>query len=144
MRPTLANTLLDALAEPHRNGHRCLDGQWWNPNAGTRTPCPDLTRLTTLREQVARLHTQVHEAAHDTATATAVAQAMVCPGATPDDDLDDWHALPGEVQDGWVHLARLAIEGLSCQLDRDPQLEARVAAVRERLAAAGLDPDPTD
>lgn len=134
MKPTLALASIDAAEAPHRHGHTCTDGRWWNPNAGTRSPCPIQGHLRVAREQVEKLHAQVHEAAHDTPTVDAVAEGMT--GLVLAD-------LQPEDRDGWRMATRLAIESLAEQLDRDAALEARAAAVRARLEAAGLNPDPS-
>lgn len=136
MRPTLIHAALDALDKPHVAGHVCADRQWYNAAAGTRTPCPVRRHVATAREQADRLHAQVHEAAHDNTAVRVVMQGMT--GFT-DDDLAN---MPAEDAEGWMHATRLAIEALSEHLDRDPVLDARRAAIRERLAAAGLRPDP--
>lgn len=133
MRPNLALASIDAVAAPHRHGHRCDDGNWYNPGAGTRTSCAVLGHLGTAAEQVHRLHTQVHDAAHHDPTVRLVMQGMT--GFT-DDDLDN---MATEDAEGWMRATRLAIEELAHQLDRDPVLEARAAAVRARLEAAGLE-----
>lgn len=133
-RPDLLLAALDAVAQPHRGGHRCTDGGWYNENAGTRTPCQVTLHLRTAREQAHRLHDQVHEAAHDTAAAEHVAEAMT--GLVMADLSDDDRA-------GWTTTARMAIEGLSEWLDRDPVADRRRASIRDRLAAAGLG-DPTE
>jgi hypothetical protein len=130
MKPTLIYDRLDTLAGAHRSGHRCQDGQWYNPNAGARTPCPVSLSLAEVRQEVEAQHASVHEAAHDPETVEHVATAML--SGSPLGDLDP------EQADGWRHLARLAIEALAEHLDRDPALEQRAAAVRARLAAAGL------
>lgn len=130
MRLTLALTALDAVEAPHRGGHTCDDGKWYNDNTGTRTPCPIRGHLTTAREQVHRLHAQVHEAAHDEAAVEVIAQAML--SDTPMGDLDP------DAAEGWRYLARLAVEGLAEWLDRDPVQEQRLAGIRERLAPRAL------
>lgn len=128
-----AMTALDAVEEPHRGGHRCTDGAWYNDNAGPRTPCPTRQHVATVREQVDRLHAQVHDAAHDTPAAEHVAHAMT--GLVLAD-------LEPEDREGWTRTARMAIEGLAEWLERDPHKIARAEQVRARLAAAGLG-DPT-
>lgn len=134
MRPTLALTAIEAVEHPHRGGHNCDDGKWYNDNTGTRTPCPVRAHLTTAREQVDRLHAQVHEAAHDEAAAVHVAEAMT--GLVLAD-------LADEDREGWVMTARMAMEGLAEWLDRDTVQEQRLAGIRERLARAGIG-DPTE
>lgn len=134
MRPTLLHTALDAIGKHHVAGHRCNDGEWYNDATGTRTPCPIRRHLDTAREQADRLHAQVHDAAHDDTAVRAVLQGMT--GFT-DDDLT---TMGEEEAAGWMHSTRLAIETLAEHLDRDPVREARTAAVRERLTAAGLTP----
>ena len=136
MRPTLLHTALDAIDKPHVAGHKCIDGQWYNDAAGTRTPCPVRLHVTTARDQADRLHSQVHDAAHDDDAVRFVMQGMT--GFT-DDDLTEMGA---DDAGAWMLATRLAIEALSEHLDRDPVLDARRAAIRERLAAAGLRPDP--
>lgn len=133
MRPTLALASIDVVAKPHHVGHRCDDGKWFNPNAGTRSICPVLGHLRTAREQVEKMHNSVHEAAHTQSLVRAVMQGMT--GFT-DDDIDQ---MPTEDAAGWDRTAAMAIEALAEQLDRDPALEARAAAVRARLAEAGLE-----
>lgn len=130
MKPTRIYDHLDALASPHRSGHRCLDGAWYNPNAGARTPCPASLSLAEVRQEVEDLHQGVHAAAHDPEAIEHVAAGMLA--GTPLADLDP------EQAEGWRHMARLAVEALAEHLDRDPVLEARAAAVRDRLTAAGL------
>ena len=132
MRPTLALSTLDHLTAPHRGAHRCTNGAWFNDNVGDRLPCPVRAGLTTVREQVEALHASVHEAAHDTTAAVAVAEGMT--GLTMAD-------LDPESREGWTLAARMAVEALAAHLDRDPALEARAKAVRDRLAAAGLSTD---
>lgn len=129
MRPTLALATLDTLAAPHRGGHRCTSGVWFNDNAGDRLPCPVRRDLATVREQVEALHASVHEAAHDTDAAVAVAEGMT--GLTMAD-------LDPESREGWTLAARMAVEALAAHLDRDPVLESRAKAVRDRLSAAGI------
>lgn len=133
MRPTLALATLDTLTGPHIGGHRCTSGDWYNNLVGDQIPCPVHRDLTTVREQVEGLHAQVHEAAHDTEAAEAVAAGMT--GFVMDD-------LSDEDRHGWTLTARMAVEALAAHLDRDPAIEARAQAVRDRLAAAGLNPDP--
>jgi hypothetical protein len=139
MRPTLALATLDSLAGPHRAGHRCTDGEWYNDATG-RPPCPVRRDLGVVREQVEALHASVHEAAHDDDAARAVAEGMT--GLVMAD-------LDTESREGWTLTARMAVEALAAHLDRDPALEARAASVRARLAAAGLctrkcEPDAPD
>jgi hypothetical protein len=135
MRPALALAALDAALLPHRGGHRCTDGKWWNDATGTRTPCPTRIHLDLAHEQVGKLHASVHEAAHDTDAATAVAEGMT--GLVMAE-------LSADDREGWVLTARMAIEALAEHLDRDPAREARARALRDRLAAAGLaSSDPT-
>jgi hypothetical protein len=131
-RPHLPGILvdLDNLLRPHLAGHRCIDGQWFNPNAGARRNCPTYTYLTEVRAGAEALHASVHEAAHDDAAATAVAEGMT--GLTMAE-------LADEDREGWVLTARMAIEALSEWLDIDHVLEARRAATLDRLSAAGLD-----
>lgn len=136
MQPTLLLAALDAVGKPHVAGHRCSDGKWYNDAAGTKSPCPVRLHLDTARDQAEKLHASVHEAAHDDASVRYVMQAMT--GFT-DDDLSQ---MPGDESWGWMHTTRLAIEGLSEYLDRDPVREARLAGLRNRLAEAGLSPDP--
>lgn len=136
MKPTLLHASLDAIGKPHVAGHRCSDGKWYNDAAGTRTPCPVRLHLDTAHEQADRLHAQVHDSAHDDDSVRFVMQAMT--GFT-DDDLTQMD--PGDVH-GWMLATRLGIEGLAEYLDRDPVREARVAGLRQRLAQAGLSPDP--
>lgn len=124
MRPTLAYAALTAAAAPHEYGHVCHDGLWYAPHLGTRSPCPPLASLRTVREQVQHLHEQVHTAAHNDTAATAVAEGMT--GLVMAD-------LPDEDREGWVTTARMAIEALAHHLDRDPVLEARQAAAVARL-----------
>lgn len=128
MRPDTIFARLDAAAGPHRSGHRCLDGQWYNPHAGARTPCPTAVTLAAAREDVARLHAAPHAAAHDAEAVDRITEAMLA--GTPLADLDP------EQADGWRHLARLAVEALAEHLERDPAREARAAAASGRLSAA--------
>lgn len=130
MRPTLIHAALDALDAPHRAGHRCTDGEWWNDAVGTRTSCGVRGHIATIRTQVERLHASVHDAAHSDDAVTAVLTGMT--GFST----EDLAAMPAEDRDGWVLTVRLAVEALAEWLDRDPVKDARVAAVRERLAAA--------
>lgn len=130
MRPTLIFDHLDALAAPHRSGHRCLDGAWYNPHAGARRPCPHSLSLAEVRQEVEDLHQSVHAAAHDPEAVEHVAAGMLA--GTPLADLDP------EQAEGWRHMARLSVEALAEHLDRDPVLEQRAAAVRDRLSAAAL------
>lgn len=125
MRPTLALASIDRASLAHRHGHRCDDGQWYNPNTGTKTPCPITASLTIAATQIQRLHAQVHDASHNPTVVDLVAEAMLA--GTPLADL------PPENADGWRHLTRLAIEALAEYLDRDPVLEARAAAAVERI-----------
>lgn len=127
MRPTLALTAIDSVAVHHRYGHTCHDGKWWNPNTGTRTPCPILASLDLAAGQVRGLHTQVHDAAHDNNTAGLV--GMAAAGYTPRDVEDE------EVRDGMVVMGRAAIEELARLLDRDPATAARATAARARLGS---------
>lgn len=134
MRPTLALSTIETLTAPHRGGHRCTSGDWHNDNVGDRLPCPVLAGLTTVREQVQALHEQVHNAAHDTGAAVAVAEGMtglVMAELHPED------------REGWTLAARMAVEALAAHLDRDPALEARAQAVRDRLTAAGITTNPS-
>jgi hypothetical protein len=124
MRPTNALAMLDLIATAHTPGHRCPvaftpDARmaWFNPHAGDREKCPTLVSIETIRADVTTLHTQVHEAAHDIDLTRAVAAAML---STPFEELD------AETGEGWIMMARLAIEALAARLDRDPVLEARV------------------
>lgn len=125
MRDTLIHTTLDALKEPHRFGHRCDDGNWWNPNAGTRTPCPVFTRLDTVRAQVEQISGAVAAAAEDPTTLRVMIEAMT--GL-------DLKALPAEESEGWMVSAAVALEALAAHLNRDPAVEARAEAVKVRLA----------
>lgn len=129
MKPTLALAAITAAAAPHQGGHTCTDGKWYNPNAGTRGPCPTIGHLRTAAEQVEKLHASVHEAAHDTPAAEHVAQSMTGLVMT---ELND------EDREGWTRTARMAIEGLAEWLDRDPDLIARRERVRAQLAAHGI------
>lgn len=129
-RPTdSAHHHLDALTGPHRGGHRCTDGGWYNDATGARVPCPVVRSLTAVRQAVDDLAAAPHAAAHDTAAAVAVAEGMT--GL-------DLSVLAEEEREGWTLTARLAIETLAAHLDRDPEREARAAAVQARLEAAGL------
>jgi hypothetical protein len=134
--PSLPGVLdhVQRLTDPHRAGHRCIDGNWWNPNAGSRQHCPVYTRLQEVADTATALRDSVHEAAHDTAAATAVAEGMT--GLVMAD-------LDPEDREGWVLTARMAIEALAIWLDIDHVLEARRAATLARLDAAGL-PHHTD
>lgn len=127
MRPTLALQALAAVTAPHKGGHRCTDNNWYHDGVGTQTPCPVTAHLVTVREQIDRLHTQVHEAAHDTPTMVHVMEAMTGFDA---EEMDD------ELRSAWVLSVRQAVEALAEYLDRDPAQDARLAAVRARLAAA--------
>lgn len=124
MRPDLALTAINAVREHHAYGHTCHDGRWYNPNAGTRSPCPDLRHLDTAREQVERLHASVHEAAHTDRHAVAVAEGMT--GLT-------MSALDPESREGWTLTARMAIEALAASLDGDDDLTARARAASARI-----------
>lgn len=131
-RPHLPGILLDLdnLLRPHTAGHRCIDGQWVNPNAGARRNCATYDLLQEVRTGAEALHASVHAAAHDTDAATAVAEGMT--GLTMAE-------LDTDSRDGWVLTARLAIEALAGWLDTDHVLEAKRAATLDRLASAGLD-----
>lgn len=128
MKPTRALSLIETTASHHRYGHHCHDGQWYNQRTGDRTPCQVVTDLETAAAEVTHLHTQVHQAAHTPEQVDVVAAALV---STPLEELDP------EQQEAWRHLARLAIEALAAELDRDPEQEARVIAAQERLAVSG-------
>jgi hypothetical protein len=106
--PDLVGAALDALTDPHIGGHRCTDGLWWNPNAGTRTPCPTLGHLRLIAEQVDRLRTQVHDAAHTPTSCNVVAEAFT--GLT-------LAALPIYDAVSYHHAGRLALEALAAHLD---------------------------
>lgn len=124
MRPDATLTRLSELASPHRSGHQC-NGTWHNPQAGKRQKCPTLLSIEATAADVRQLHAQVHDAAHNPDQIDTVAEAML--SGTPLSELDP------EVADGWRHVARLAVEALAADLDRDLLLEARAAAVRTRL-----------
>lgn len=129
MQPTRALSAIESVAHRHRGGHRCIDGNWYNDNAGARVACGTLTALRGAADDVRRLHAQVHDAAHDPEAVDAVMSAML---STPVEDID-----PGE-RDPWRHLTRLAIEGLAHHLDQDTSPEARraeaaAALIRERV-----------
>lgn len=129
-RPDAALAAINAVLDLHRGGHLCADNsvsqpRWFNERAGAKQPCPTHRWLTDALTQVEHLHAQVHEAAHTPETVDAVAAAML---STPLTELDP------EQQEGWRHLARLAVEALAYQLDRDPEQEARVLAAQARLA----------
>lgn len=135
MRPTLALATLDTLTAPHLGGHRCTNGDWYNNLVGDRTPCPVFRDLGIVREQVEGLHAQVHEAAHDDEAAMVV--AMGATGYYP-----DWvEALDDDDRAGMLMMGRMAVEALAAHLDRDPVIEARAQAVRDRLASIGINPD---
>lgn len=122
-RPNLALVAIDAVRAPHQIGHRCEDGQWHNPNAGTRTRCQVLRHLDVARRQVERYSTQVHDAAHTPRHVDAVAQGMtglVLADLHPDD------------ANGWRTAARYAIEALSFSLDTNDALTDRAAAAAAR------------
>ncbi|UQS95193.1 hypothetical protein Pam4_50 [Pseudanabaena phage Pam4] len=121
--------VLTVLSSPHRGGHRCTNGGWYNDNAGARTACPVLLALDDLGTAATLLASAAHAAAHDTATAVRVAEGMT--GL-------DLAALGEEEREGWTLTARLAIETLAAELDRDHAREARAAALSDRLSAAGL------
>lgn len=131
MRPDTALTVIAGLARPHIAGHRCTNGDWYNDAVGARERCPVRAALDTLTLEVKGLHEQIHGAAHDDDAARAVAEGMT--GLVLAD-------LGDEEREGWTLAARMAIEALAAHLDRDPVLEARAAAVRERLAAAAAAP----
>lgn len=121
-RPNLALQSLGAIAIGHTGGHRC-DGEWFNDQTGTRTPCPTLRRLNVIRTQIERLLTQVHDAAHTPRHVDAVAQGMtglVLADLHPDD------------ADGWRQTARYAIEALSFSLENNDALTDRAAAAAAR------------
>lgn len=126
MRTTLAETAIAAAAAPHRQAHICTDGRWYNPHAGTRTPCPTLGHLTTATEQVTRLGAAVHDAAHNDDAARYVAEGMT--GLV-------MAQVDAESREGWTTTARMAVEALSEWLDRDPALEGRATAALARLTS---------
>ena len=129
MRPDTALTIITGLARPHRGGHRCTNGDWYNDAVGTRKPCPVAAALTTLRGEVKGLHEQIHDAAHDDDTALLVGLAAA--GFTH----DDLQRLDADDRQGFLSMGRYAVEALAAHLDRDPVREARTQAVRDRLAA---------
>lgn len=108
MTADLVGAALDALTDPHVGGHRCTDGLWWNPNAGTRTPCPTLGHLRLIAEQVDRYRQQVHTAAHDDTAARVVAEGFT--GLTLAD-------LSADDAVAYHHAGRLALEALAAHLD---------------------------
>lgn len=127
MKPDRALAIIEETASHHRYGHHCHDGGWYNQRTGAGIPCGVVTALEVAAADVAQLHTQVHEAAHSPEQVDTVAAAML---STPLDELDP------EQQEGWRHLARLAIEALAADLDRDLLLEARAESALERYSQA--------
>lgn len=128
-RPDAALAAINAVLDLHQGGHSCADTsvsqpRWFNDRAGARESCPTRRHLLTALEQVQHLHDQVHEAAHTPVTVYEVASAMV---STSLSDLDP------EQAEGWLHLARLAIEALAHELGRDPAQEERHRIALERL-----------
>lgn len=123
MKPDLALQSLEAVSAPHQIGHRCADGQWHNPNAGTRTRCQVLRHLDTARTQLERYSTAVHDAAHTPRHIEAVATALTSTPLTE---------LPADVRDGWEHMARLAVEALAWSLENNDALTDRAAAAAAR------------
>lgn len=122
-RPMLGIVALDAARTPHLVGHRCTDGNWWNPKAGTRPACDTLRHLDVARTQIERLTTRVHDAAHTDRHVAAVATALT---STPLSEL------PADVRDGWLHMARLAVEALAYSLETNDALTDRAAAAAAR------------
>lgn len=124
MRPDLALTAIDAVRADHAHGHTCTDGKWYNPHAGSRTPCAVLGHLNTAYTQTQALAAQVHLAAHTARHVDAVAAALV---ATPLAELS------ADNQEAWRGLARQGIEALAWSLENNDQLTERGHALVERL-----------
>lgn len=113
MNARLALAGIDEILTDHRGGHRCTDGQWYNPNAGPRTPCPTAGILGLVAGQIRGLAAQVHEAAHNDSHALQVGLAAV--GYT-EEELADTDQ-PDDDRQGVIGMGRAAIERLSEILD---------------------------
>lgn len=129
--PSPAETVqaIASLWEPHRGGHTCTDGRWYNRNTGARRECPAGQDLDLIAARIAHLTDRVHEAAHDDEAALFV--AMGATGYSPEwvEDLDD------DDRAGMLTMGRMAAEALSEWLERDPDTEPTAAALFTRLRA---------
>lgn len=121
---TDTDAALSTLEQPHLHGHLCLDqnpdglSNWWNPNAGRRTPCPPLAAVRTLRAELQRLHElpPVHAVIHDAAHAGDQPAGVVGAAAAG----YTWaEALLLDAQDraGFTSMGQYALEALAEHLD---------------------------
>lgn len=104
-------TRLDSLALPHRGGHRCTDGAWYNPGITGRVPCPFLTDVRFIQDDVTGLAATLNVSAATPALLQEVVLAMTGLDVT---------TLDPESAAGWIRAAQMALIGLDHALGEDP------------------------
>lgn len=111
--PSSMLTRLGALRTPHRGGHRCDDGRWYNDSVNPARRCPAAAHIDALTADVTTLTGRVHAAAHNDETALQVGLAAV--GYTKEELADTDQ--PDDDREGVIGMGRAAIERLSEILD---------------------------